>query len=442
VEYRPPVAAGIGSREREIGDTMKAAFLFGVGAVLAGAMFGCSSSSNPASVPQEAGAPPITGLTQGQWSWVPVDGDFCRDGSATGIGVNPGKSTDKLMIFLEGGGACYDETTCALMNPSKFDSSDFTSFAGAEGKLGIFDRTQTTNPVSDWTFVYVPYCTGDIHAGNNVASADAGPSVASQHFVGYNNVTLDLARLVPTFPGLTKVLLTGISAGGFGAAVNYAQTARAFGTVPVVLLDDSGPPLESPYTATCQQQIITELWGLDKTVLADCGSDCSNPSTLYIDAAKHIGKEYPNAPFGLVESTDDFVITTYFGLGTDEGANDCKGIPIVSAETGPVFTEGLQDIRTKLASNPKFGSFYFDGTDHTSLLTNFSDTDARTSDGVKLTDWVAQLINGTVSNVGLTGSDTDGGTDAGTPAGGDAGTDAGATPGADASLDGAVVLGI
>ncbi len=54
---------------------------------------------------------------------------------------------------------------------------------------------------------------------------------------------------------MTKVLLTGISAGGFGAAANYPQVARAFAPVPVYDLDDSGPPgAEDPYLPKCLQQ--------------------------------------------------------------------------------------------------------------------------------------------------------------------------------------------
>jgi hypothetical protein len=426
----------------------KAFGLLGVALALAAAGCGSSDSSAPTGGSADGGTPdgggfvagePIMGLTPQKWTWVPVEGAKCRDGSGTGIGVSLGTSTDKVMIFLEGGGACFNETTCGLMNPATYGAGNFTgSFVPLEGSAGIFDRTDAANPVADWSFVYVPYCTGDIHAGNNVTGADAGAGVASQHFVGYTNVGLDLQRIVPTFPGAKQVLLTGISAGGFGASANYAQVAKAFPSLPVVLLDDSGPPMEDPYESTCQQKDVTALWGLDKTLLADCGSDCSNPASYYLDYAKHIGKQYPTAPFGLVESAQDEVITLFFGFGTNGGADDCNG-SLLTAESGPMFTMGLQDIRAKLAGNPKFGSFFFAGADHTSLVTNL---DSRTTGGVNLTDWIKQLISGTATNVGLTGATVDGGPDSGatpdaSPAN-DAGTDA--TPSTDASADGGVAL--
>jgi hypothetical protein len=334
---------------------------------------------------------------------------------ADGIGVNLGTKSDKLMIFLEGGGACFNPITCQT-NPSKFGSVEFTSattFSGSRLTTGIFNRTDAENPVADWNFVYVPFCTGDIHGGNNVTGPDAGDGVSNQHFVGYSNVGLDLQRIIPTFPGLSQVLLTGVSAGGFGASANYAQVAEAFKPVPVTMLDDSGPSMEDPYTATCLTNLVSGLWGFDKTVLKDCGMACSNPATYYIDYANQIAKRYPNAKLGLLESTDDNTITTFFGFGTNNGANDCNGTPLTPV-AADVFKAGLQDMRNKLKGNPNFGSYIFDGTRHTTLTdaTHFSGPMEQTTDGVKLTTWISQLLAGQVSNVGLDA--VDGGTNAGT----------------------------
>src|SRR5215471_1057250 len=53
-------------------------------------------------------------LTPQTWTWIPVDGAICRDGSKTGFGVSVGTETDKLMIYLEGGGACFNALTCGM----------------------------------------------------------------------------------------------------------------------------------------------------------------------------------------------------------------------------------------------------------------------------------------------------------------------------------------
>jgi hypothetical protein len=352
---------------------------------------------------------PITGLLEKTWKFVPVEGAKCRDGTPTGNGVSINPNSKNLMIYLEGGGACFNSLTCGA-NASSFSESGFDPCVGAGsgscaalslagGGSGVFNRSDTHNPVADWNFVYVPFCTGDVHAGNKTNVTVPGVS-GKQQFVGYANMTRYLARLVPTFPAVTKVLLTGVSAGGFGAAANYVQTAKAFGSVPVYELDDSGPPMEDPYVPKCLQQQWSQLWGFDKTILADCGSDCPEPTNYSLDATIHVAKMYPKIPFGLVEDTDDMVITFFYGYG----ANNCAAASFPTALTGSMFTAGLLDSRMKLAAYPNIGGFIFVGSEHTTL--GGGNFDTRTAGGgdaatVNLYDWVATLVNsGTVSNVG------------------------------------------
>jgi hypothetical protein len=371
----------------------------GGGGAEAAVMSDAAVDLGPDAAPLDKTPIPIAGMPAMAWQWVPVDGAICRDGSATGIAVNLNPASTKLMIFLQGGGACFNSLTCG-MNPSTFGMSEFSSQlagGGAMGSGGVLNRMDTANPVADWNFVFVPFCTGDVHAGNKRDVMVTGVP-APQQFVGFANMTRYLARIVPTFSGLTKVLLTGVSAGGFGAAANYPQTARAFAPVPVFDIDDSGPPMEDPYVPKCLQQAWSTLWGFDKTILAECGSDCPDPTNYTLDATIHAAKQFPNVPLGLVEDTDDSVITLFYGFGN----NNCTAtLSQVSAMT---FTAGLLDSRAKLAAYSNFGSFIFQGTAHTSLQGTTLDTvmagggDAAT---VKLSDWVTALVNnGTVTNVG------------------------------------------
>jgi hypothetical protein len=348
------------------------------------------------------------------WAWTAVPGAMCRDGSPTGIGLNLNPSSTNLMIYLEGGGACFNSTTCLCAeNPSCFNEPGKTGccsavgfdtrLGGTEGSQGLFSRSDAANPMKDWNFVYVPFCTGDIHGGNNPDATVPGLT-GKQQFVGFENITRDLAKLVPTFKGLTKVVLTGISAGGFGAAVNYPQTAKAFAPVPVYDLDDSGPPMEDPYVPKCLQQKWATLWGFDKTILAECGTDCPDPTNYTLDAVIHTAKAYPNIPFGLVEDTDDSVITLFYGYG----ANDCADVLLPTPVTGAMFTAGLLDERAKVqaAGLTNTAGFIFQGTTHTSLGSTSTYDSVMAGGGdsgpsVMLSDWVTTLVNsGTVTNVG------------------------------------------
>lgn len=376
-------------------------------AVLAGTLsaWGCASSDDTSSLA-------ITDLPREQWTWVPFPQSRCRDGSSTGIGVNLEPGSDGLLIFLEGGGACFNATTCAG-NPSRFGAEDFAALAGiscadASGHKcasindGILDRSNPDNPVRSWSFVYVPYCTGDIHAGDNpagiVPGLTDGGAADPQQFVGYTNIGLYLTRLSPTFTSLTRILLAGVSAGGFGSTANYQQVAQAFPGTVVDLLDDSGPFLEDPYLATCQQEAIEQLWAVDRTILQACGTDCGTPGSALMGDSIHLARLYPHAAFGLLSSEGDSTTSSFFGFG-DLGCNAWQ--PLIPAQ----LTAGLLDYEAKLAPYPNAGAFLFPGTDHTSLQGSTFYTrvaaDPRSSDGeVRLTSWVEALIDGSVRNIG------------------------------------------
>jgi hypothetical protein len=64
-----------------------------------------------------------------------------------------------------------------------------------------------------------------------------------------------------------------------------------------------------------------------------------------------------------VSASADNTIRGFFG----DGANDCTTRVPLSDTT---FTAGLQDLRSKMAAYPNFGSFVFTGTEHTSLGSN------------------------------------------------------------------------
>jgi len=393
---QPDPAVGYGISARVSGNPRSNAF--GSGGSASSHAGGSAATAGVGAVGGDTGTggadanAPMVGLQNQAWNWVPFEGAHCRNGSSTGIGVNPNQASDKLIILLEGGGACFDANACHINN-SAYGETQFDKFAvdvQFGGGAGVFDRNDAANPVKDWNFVYIPYCTGDVHAGNNPQGAI--DTLGPQQFVGYANMSLYLQRIVSTFPGVTQVLLTGVSAGGFGALANYVQVARKFDTIPVLLLDDSGPPMDAPYVPACLANLYSQTWGLDKTVQVDCGSDCPDTSPLLIDCLTHVSRGYPNIPFGLVDSIGDWVISAFFGYG----GSDCTSFALLSEAT---FAAGLQDIKAQMAGQSNFGAFVFSGNDHTTLL-DASKFDSRVAADTKLTDYIARLLAGQVSNVG------------------------------------------
>ena len=189
-----------------------------------------------------------------KWTFIPIEGAKCRDGSDTGIGVSFNPSSKNLMIFMQGGGACFNSQSC--LGTAKKDTIKRTGWSGP-GDDGLMDRANAQNPVKDWNFVFIPYCTGDVHAGFNEASKADGAGKNNRR-VGYANVRLAMKRLIGPLTDLDRVLLAGTGAGGFGAAADYFQEQRMFGDTPMDMLDDSGPPMTSQYAPV--REIMNDAW--------------------------------------------------------------------------------------------------------------------------------------------------------------------------------------
>jgi hypothetical protein len=358
---------------------------------------GGSGGSGPACTPEGPfdGAPVVS--PPGAWTWVGVPEAKCRDGSPTGFGIRRNPASDKLLIYLEGGGACFNGTTCGI-SPGSFNELTFNGWATVGGVAGIFDTNSPGNPLKDWNAVYIPYCSGDIHAGNRTGVDIEGlTSPKNQSFVGFANIGHFLKRIIPTFPDASKVLLTGISAGGFGAAYNYDRVAQAFCPTPVILIDDSGPPMADAYLAPCLQDHWRTLWNLDQTLPADC-ADCSPPGGGgIIRYVSFLAGKYPDSRLGLVSSTQDAVISLFFGYGQ----NDCANLNGVAAPVpGPVYAEGLLDLRDHYLNNPpSWGTYFVNSTTHTYLIGPGFYTTA--SAGWPLTAWVNDLVNdGPANDIG------------------------------------------
>ncbi len=316
------------------------------------------------------------------WQYFEIPGTKCLDGSPAGFSVNFNPASTKLFVYLEGGGACFNS----------FCESLFTPGPDQPPAGGIFDRTNEANPVHDWTWVYVPYCSGDVYSGE----AETMLAGKTRHFYGYSNHTAFLERWVPSFP-VDQVLLGGSSAGGFGAAVNYAQTQRAFGSTPVVLIDDSGPPMSADVFPPCLQTLWRTTWGLDKTILDECGDDCSDPDSFIADTLDHMWREFPDLHGGLFSSTADQTIRAFAGYGWGGGYNVCEDIP--TAVTAAVYESGLDELRAKaMTGDPSFGTYFITGSSHTILRSGGFYT-AKSGD-TTVAQWLESTLAGTTSHVG------------------------------------------
>jgi Pectinacetylesterase len=312
-----------------------------------------------------------------KWTYIPVEGAKCMNGTDTGIGVNLENGSNDVLIYMEGGNACFNTGSCAITynkdgyGPTQFDM-EVTKYLGAP----VFDRTSSF--FKKYNFVYIPYCTGDVHAGDN----DTEVAGTMRHFHGAHNMDLYLARMQAAFPHAKHVIVSGSSAGGFGAAVNYDRTAKAFPGVKVSLIDDSGPPMAEEFVSACLQRKFKDIWGLDKTLPAGC-PDCKNNDAFMEPLIKYITTTYSNQRLSVISSSQDGTISLFWAYGQEpNGTADCCNIdpnstklicpigdssPVCTGDNpypGLEYAEGLYNLRETLvgASNPNFKAFIIDGT--------------------------------------------------------------------------------
>jgi len=150
--------------------------------------------------------------------------------------------TNDLIVYLEPGGACWDYPSCTgqagirgAANPDGIPDNfmnlgDFLdpNIEGGSANAAISPLILKNHPAGDniqtsrWDKVFIPYCTGDVHSGNNPDQEYCdGDDCITYHHVGATNIEKVIEYLKQEFPNVDKLMITGSSAGGVGSLTNY-----------------------------------------------------------------------------------------------------------------------------------------------------------------------------------------------------------------------------
>jgi Pectinacetylesterase len=339
----------------------------------------------------------------GVWTDVTFDNTQCRDGSPMTLRIHRNKQSDKVVLFMDGGGICFDAATCAISDPNVI----YQLNEQWQTLDGLFNLENPRNPVRDWNVVYMPYCTSDLGAGTRTNVVIPGvPGV--QQFVGRNNLKRLLRPITQLSKAQSQVLLVGVSAGGYGATLNLPMIQKsyddAFGksTAPKVrLVNDSGAFLDKTSLPVCLQQTWRTMFGWDSSFLADWPDGNSlRTGDFMTQYATWVAKTYSDRQNGFLSTVEDGVIRGFLGVGK----NNCSGVLFETPVEGPVYTRSLLNFRRTLKGTST-STFYSPGGEHVYL--EWPGFYTVTAGGTPLVDWFTKIVNNqSAGNRGLEEAET------------------------------------
>jgi hypothetical protein len=311
------------------------------------------------------------------WNSFQLDDCQCSDGSEVTFFQRDADPT-KVVLYFEGGGACFSAETCDPNgDPTYFPTSAATS-GFLDDRGGLFDFENDENPLADHSFIYVPYCTGDVHSGNT--TTDYGPGVDGENVViehrGFPNGVAALDHLVEQFPDVEQLVVTGISAGSVPTPIFAGLATDLLPEADIVTLgDSSGGYADVP----ALNAGIGALWGTQNAVpdwpsTADVTPEVWSLPGFYVYAGLHA----PNVRFGRFDFAFDETQADFSALA---------GIPAENLVDQIDATEQMaEDAGVPVAK------YVAAGDEHTIIATDA--VYEMETEGVRLIEWITELFTG------------------------------------------------
>lgn len=292
-----------------------------------------------------------------------------------------------LVVFFNGGGACWNDATCS--KPRLAGDRAFFSGKDDQEAVGVFkaellpgdgparmggllDRGNPNNPVRDWSMVFVPYCTGDVHSGSNTARytfPGTGKPFTIEHR-GWDNMRVILHWMGGNVPQPAHLLVSGSSAGAYGAATHYTALRKLYPRARGVFLGDSGqgvttPEFERDRNRSWNYQLPASVFGPEPQ---------NTPDTAVV--AK-LAAHFPNDRFAQFTTLHDATQTAFYGQ-------------MVAAPTCNAWTNTMTRELASRQASPNFRSYLAQGKTHTILRAPLFDSEQ--SAGLPFTAWLAALL--------------------------------------------------
>ncbi len=307
---------------------------------------------------------------RGEWYFVEDEQMICANGSSAGVGLNVGSSQRDVVIYLSGGGACWDSTRCLYGQTAanlnvEYDGDQLGREVHPLVESGVFDRRSPRNHWKQASYVFVPYCTADLHTGHQRMSYDSMRSDPVIHHRGGDNMERVVQRLQRWFPEAQRIWMVGVSAGGYGATWHFERVAQRFPEAEVHLFVDAAPWLEVDPERWALWQ---ERWGVE--VPPGCERCREEPDFLPV----YLARRYPESRFALSVYARDPVMSAYLGVLPRE------------------VQASVEAMGRQRYSEPNMRLFMADGMNHETLLN--LDGDVRSVDGQRMSYFWWRWVRG------------------------------------------------
>ncbi|MGA9277551.1 pectin acetylesterase-family hydrolase [Ilumatobacter sp.] len=311
-------------------------------------------------------------------SWIEIDPESedcaCSDGSEFTFFEREGDPT-KVMFYFEGGGACFNAETCDPVDGTYTPTIDPNVATALADRGGLFDVDNPENPLADYSVVYVPYCTGDVHIGD--ATTEYSPDLTIEHR-GSPNALAALDHLAATYPDVEELFVTGASAGSVPTPLMAGLASDVLPDANIVTFgDSSGAYPDVPAI----NEVIGTTWGTTNAIPDWPETQGLTPSEwsfpgLYVAAGAHD----PGITFGRFDYAFDEVQAT-FGALAGVAADDL--VSLIDETEAQVEASGVP-----------IAVYVAPGAEHTIMASD--EVYAMEVDGVRLIDWITTLVTGGV----------------------------------------------
>ena len=154
--------------------------------------------------------PELTGTPEiGKWYRITPEEARSSDGSEWHGLIKVGKE-NKVAVYFFGGGASISGYTSERGNEFFATKASIQDFVA----LGGISSDNENNPFRDWTFLVLPYATGDFHSGTGEYHYLKNNVEQTVYHTGYDNYSSFIEKARQYVGEPDTLLVTGFSAGG------------------------------------------------------------------------------------------------------------------------------------------------------------------------------------------------------------------------------------